>query len=395
MSFIQQILSSLLHSGRTSDLKMDQDSLLMGVASEETGHRRVFPWLPIQFPWHKALRLIMVIAAAVVATTFVLHYSIVYIKEVLLYQNSISANANGALLPKKSLSREYGIYLFNTSELWANTGIAISKGDKIRLSVSGAFHSSVGDLYIDTKENTSAPQIRWIGQKLRAEYASPLKRNQEHVPQAEKNSVCVKKDGDAYLGAVLYAIVPEYEPRDPYYSKYSKVWNPKMAKEGLTVKDNSGVLHLTVNDIYFRDTTSIRYYADSIDSMRFGQKFNVDSLLRVDWIPNRKDFSKIFYNDNMGQILVCVEIQHQIKGWLPFWLNPRTAYRWLEDHMDRFFANNSLWLWSLVESIICFFIFTIWIAAICSFWMIITLLGIYLLFLVGYGLSLPWRHHLT
>ena len=165
MRLLNNLLTSLLGSGRSSQLKMDDDSLLEGIARESIEPAR-WHGIPYQVPFQKGLRLLLLLATLITLLAFILHYSLVYVTEVLLAENQLSVNREGAFMPRKSFGREYGLFLFNTSDLWANTGIRIGKGDRVRISASGAFHSSLEDLRRDAQSNKANPEIRWVGQKL-------------------------------------------------------------------------------------------------------------------------------------------------------------------------------------------------------------------------------------
>lgn len=390
MGLLHQLISGVFRSGQFSQAKVDQDSILEGLTDEPIKSRFLFKSRSgrhlFRVPYHKGVRFIMIIAIFIVAITFILHYSFVYIKDVLLYPIDISVNPNGALTYRKSLGREYGIYLFNTSDLWADTGISVSKNDHVRISVSGAFHSSVGDLIIDAEKNTSKPAILWVGQKMRESIES-------NKPQEKKRSFCLAPDG--YIGDVLFTIAPEFGGRAPLNidPNHIKIWKPN--KPDTHEKDiksdkfvygdfrvtRNGHLLLAVNDIYFRDTIDLKNYYQ-IDSLRFGRPFSLDTI-----ISGGKDFSRIFYNDNIGQILVCVEIQRHLKGvangFICYKLNPRFAYRELETKLDHTNAD----VYAPFAKVWLFLLYTVRIAAIIGFWCLLIIGGIYLLFLIVCGLS--------
>ena len=204
----------------------------------------------------KGLRLLLVLAALVVGITFILHYSFVLIKDSLLFQGEINVNDKGALLPTKSFEREYGIFLFNTSELWADTGIRVEKGDLLRISASGAFHSSVGDLYAYAKDNTSdSTIIHWNGGNDRFEGIAQ---------QKEKNHYLL--NNKEKMGDVLFSIVPDHEM--PMKIE-GKAMNQITADKGVTAP-RSGNLFVTINDIYFPNDSTLREYGRQSFSTRFG-----------------------------------------------------------------------------------------------------------------------------
>lgn len=317
MGLLYQMVSGLFRSGQFSQAKIDQDSIVGRLVEEPVESRYLFETRDgeqfFRIPYHKGLRFIAIIATLIVGLTFILHYSFVYIKEVLLYPISISINEKGALIYQRSLGREECIYLFNPSEYWADTGIPVSNNDYIRISVSGAFHPSVGDLVRDAEENTIKPEIQWSGSRRR------------------------------HIEDFRFAIVSEFDRLDVDTTRYlhPKDWGKVARSKG------SGHLLLAVKD---------------------GG-----------------------YNDNIGQIMACIEVQHHISGpingILGSWLSPRTAYRWLETTVEHASDGSGSLIWLMAVSMGSFVRYSLWLAAIVAFWVLLTTGGIYAIFLLAYWLK--------
>lgn len=397
MNLLQQLLSGLISSGKSSSLKFDDDSLMEQLAADTVEPKKFKGRIPWQIPYQKGLRLILILAAIIVSLTFVLYYSVISLREGLLYQNSFTVTDNGAMRSVKCFGREYDTYLFNTSELWADTGIHVSKGDHVRLSFSGAFHSSAYDLYLDSRDNTAKPEVRWVGQRQREDYAPHRWRQffkaRPEIPQIEKNRYALYPGSDrepTYLGAILYSIAPEYLREDDpdAIMELGGQCTPRTGSVGFKAR-NDGVLRLAVNDIYFRGPDDLKEYASTYPT-RFGEGFPADRLVAE---ADSASFNKIFYNDNIGQVQVCVAIRHPLKSTFGIaLLNPRTYYRWLETAVSWIHtrANNVLFI---PLSFVPLLGFMAGIVLISLVWYILVLGGIYLLFLLGYWISLPFRKH--
>lgn len=360
-SILQHLFTGLADSGKSAFVQLEDDSLIEGITHHDTPPRKLLGRIPYQVPMQKGLRLLLVLAALVVGITFILHYSFVLIKDSLLFQGEINVNEKGALLPTKSFEREYGIFLFNTSELWADTGIRVEKGDLLRISASGAFHSSVGDLYAYAKDNTSdSTIIHWNGGNDRFEGIAQQKEKNDYLLNNKEK-----------MGDVLFSIVPDHEM--PMKIE-GEAMNQITADKGVTAP-RSGNLFVTINDIYFPTDSTLREYGKQSFSTRFGAPFPVETLIK-----GNKPYHTIFYNDNLGQILLTVEIQHPLKTsfFRIDFFNPRKHYRKLEtqlEHSKNFFS--SVWY---------YLVFVGAIILIYATWTIVVLGGIYLLFLVGYWL---------
>lgn len=357
-----------------SEIRYNKDSLLESLTKDirrPTKSWKVF----FLFPYSSLLRFVLLLTVAIVTLSFVLTFSFIYIKDILLFRSNLSVNNKGVFMPSKSCGREYCLFLFNSSDLWANTGICLNEGDEYKMSVSGAFHSSAGHFCIDADKNNSDSEVIWIGGKMRKEYS-----DNENITskQQEKMPYCVKPK--AHLGAILYRIAPEYQLWNPKVDNKKDsihIWKPIIGNEFNKV-ETSGVLTMAVNDIYFN---SVEYLDNYIAKF----PIRIDSILCRDSIIKRDQgkgmYKKMFYDDNIGQILVCLEIQHPLPGGF---FNPLSAFRNLETQTElKSEKINNKWLFklSIMPSFFCFIshIFVIFIVYIAA-----TLVIIYLLFLLGY-----------
>lgn len=66
--------------------------------------------------------------------------------------NVISTNEYGATLIQNE-DKDVIYWLFNSADLWANSGVEVQKGDVVTIHTSGAFHTAIHHLADDAKEN--------------------------------------------------------------------------------------------------------------------------------------------------------------------------------------------------------------------------------------------------
>lgn len=431
-----QIVSEVIKSGKSADIVVESDSLAEGLVEERNSTKKLFGRITVKTPYIRALRFVLVMTALVMSVTFILHYSIVYIRDVLFYKNELEVNSMGAFTPRTGTGTEYGVFLFNTAELWANSGIRISKGDEVRISISGSFHSSFADLVNDSRNNNSSPEFRWIHMSKNdntESNGSPTKADKKYYlysqwhQKTNKHYKSIQKIGTRTdpekvdFGAVLCAIAPEYFSGDPLDSLLDiHVLNGEKFKA-----KSSGVLRFAVNDVVLNDDIICQMIyekapelrKDSISIETFKQKAyslreeflnfrsdptKNDSLIRNERKKTYNEFNGLFggsfptntfgfsetnneievfshyieqpykegfqpwYDDNVGQLLACVEIQHQLKMKL---LNPMSAYRML-DKAVREFAEESFpnKIVPLCNCILVFLGFVLWIMLICAVW---------------------------
>ena len=361
-------------------VEYDKDSLLKSL-TEDDQIREENPkqtWKShFIIPYQNLIRFVILLTTVIVVVTLVLSFTFILIKDVLLFKSNLSVNEHGVFIPNKSCGREYCLYLFNTSDLWANTGIYLDKGDRFKMSVSGAFHSSAGHLYNDAEKNNPKPDVNWIGGRRRCDYSDPQKKDDntiKTIQQKEKMPYCT--DPSAYIGAILYRITPEFQPWKP--GDKDSVWEPIIGEKYHKV-ESSGVLTMASNDIYFQDTIQLKKYIDNFPFRFDSIKLNYSNILKSD--GGKENYKRMFYDDNLGQILVCIEIQHPLPG---SYFNPLSAFRDLETQTELKSENiNKKWLFflSFIPSFIgfMFHIFVIFIVYILA-----TIIIVYFIFLLGY-----------
>lgn len=213
--------------------------------------------------------------------------------------NIIETNLQGATTMNTE-DKEVIYWLFNTADLWANSGIDVEKGDELTIRTSGASFTAIHHLVKASEENYK-PDDEWVGtggqrkdnprDKLRAEYR-------------------INKNYDE--GILLMQIIPSDSVKESISSKHNSQYFRNgpievIGKErrNLRISEN-GVLHFAVNDIVLTDDviesmykkwiTSLvdkKYIAQSEDSVIFEmmKDDNLDGLMRKN--------NSIFNNSNI------------------------------------------------------------------------------------------------
>lgn len=401
MKPIKETLPKIVDSG-ASYVSYDKDSILKSLTKEIRKPKTLLGKLFL-FPYPVLLRFFILFTIIIAVITIVLTFSFTYFKDVLFFKSNLSVNRHGVFMPSKSCGREYCLFLFNASELWSNTGIYLNEGDRYKISVSGAFHSSVEDLRRNAELNNPDPDNNWIGGKQRNELSAYLdsiyssieynKRNafyrvfhrkavmpkslNEVFPEYEKHTFCV--DTNAYFGAILYRIAPEYQlwdPDDPNDSII--VWRPQNGETYQEVK-TSGVLSMAINDIYFKDSTKLREYCQSYPVRFDSDTIPYNSIIESD--KKKGNFKTIFYDDNIGQILVCMEIQHPL-----YWgfFNPLSPFRQLDTAMELKAEKSHSRLQLFITVIPNFIIFFVYIFTLIAIYTGASIIIVLLAFLFGY-----------
>ena len=206
--------------------------------------------------WRVLLSLFVIIIVLFIGIAFV----VVSIKKYYPY-SVIENNLQGASIVK-SEDKEVIYWLFNTADLWANSGIEVQKGDELTIYASGASFTAIHHLTKASEEN-SRPQDAWVGTE-----------GQEKRNERDRLRARYRINKDCAEGTLLMQIVN------------------KDSIESLKIKDNcnqellggghveiigkgrnnlriskDGVLHFAVNDIVLTDDVLKDMYFQYIDSL--------------------------------------------------------------------------------------------------------------------------------
>lgn len=108
----------------------------------------------------KTLRVLCVVFFMAVLLFFAIFVVTISLKKMYAYSD-ITTNGLGATTIK-SEKNEVSYWLYNTSQLWANSGISVKKGDIITVRSSGKFITAIHHLYDSAKENKTLKD-NWVG----------------------------------------------------------------------------------------------------------------------------------------------------------------------------------------------------------------------------------------
>lgn len=405
------------------------------------------------YPVEGGLRFFLLISTTFMMLLGIVWYTIYFINDVILWESEFHINEQGTINPRKSLNSDYSLFLFNTSEVWANPGIQVNKGDKIRINISGGFNSSIQDVLDDSRKNdTLKYEWRYIGKEnLFNKEAKQSDRNDLQYCLSKgyyRKLTAFKKAYHYNFGTILYTIQPESSDLKNY-PKQSILDNNDIIpwNAGNSQKTNNGdrafhkakqtgYIYFAVNDLVFDEETQIEGYyinartknAEEEKKMRSSLNYvynpfesvskelseikqkdtveveckktygllrtiNKDNYIRAQLRRNSINDQKILleqtkvkqdhsflYKDNLGQLLVAVEIQHHTP-WS--WLKPHMAFRWFERRVNAL-SDYGKGLWGYVMKIIgtVFFFLIFFILVVCIFvlWTLICWIIVHALF---------------
>lgn len=178
--------------------------------------------------------------------------------------NVIKTNPYGATIIKNE-DKEVIYWLFNTAELWANSGIEVKKNDRITIRASGAANTAIHYL-VDGASDDFQPKFSWVG-------TEGLERNTGHSAFRGKFRLVP----DAPFGKLLMQIIPVSKQKNSgkwiKESTYIDGTDEKgvqnhiftIGKERIElVVPCDGVLHFAVNDVVMSDKNIKDMYLESL-----------------------------------------------------------------------------------------------------------------------------------
>lgn len=213
----------------------------------------------------RALAKLIVVVSIIIVLVF-LGISIIalVVKSYYPYQ-VVNSNEYGATIINNE-DNEVIYWLFNTADLWANSGIHVKKGDVISVRASGAFHSSIHHLVDDARANRKGRN--WVSpmggpnsksnprEEHRSKYRiSPAQEFNTLLMQVIPENVELKDNNgkwiskyDSYLDGQAREVKNNNNTIDYNKSVYPDIYAIGAERDKVTIRSD-GVLHFAVNDI--------------------------------------------------------------------------------------------------------------------------------------------------
>lgn len=229
----------------------------------------------------KAMKVIAAMVTLAMAIFMALAFTTIAIKRFYPY-NEIKTNAFGATTMQNE-EVELTYWLFNTAELWGNSGIRVERGDQLTIRASGKSNTSIHHL-VDRAFYNARPRYRWVGTEgeprpsnTRTAYRIYGERDPDAlimqvVPERESGDA--NKLPEEYLRPdFVRSIADEEDPENRFYY---------IGKERTDLMINqSGTLRFAVNDIVLTDACidSLVRHNDMIFKENNGEEQYRDLLL--------------------------------------------------------------------------------------------------------------------
>lgn len=288
---------------------------------------------------------------------FMVHSATFLIKDILLFDEKPIVTDAGAIIPQRSCNREQVLFYFNAADLWARTGVQLQRGDRIKISRSGGFHSDVVDIYLHAHDN----------RKLKYHYygagAHSTKGTEKCIYNKPNKAdlTCwqrLRRDNlrDPLFGSILWQVNDENSILKNRWHDVHQIADAD-ATDFIDIREN-GELFLAVNDIVLTDSIIESFNAgkraiwetapaihnlSKKDTIATGSLRNDPLWARehdLDYIGIRgegrdrllydkveirayvracPEMQKVWFQDNIGSVMICVEIERFTPWWR--WMN--------------------------------------------------------------------------
>lgn len=369
MKSIRDIIKANIINETNQSVDIDDTNFFVGLANSKSkdGNSKIFNFSILIF-------------AIIIGLAFVINSSVYFVKDVLCSKNGCRITSEGAIAAYMNGDKEFYLYMFNASEPWTNTGIQLLKGDKMRMRVSGGFFSDALGLYEAAQWNFK-PYYDWISMNnndaTNEKFIWPFTNNNKTTDN-EKDSRLICEE--ANFGDLIYRIGNEEYDDDKilYLNK-----NRSNFRYYFDEVQESGYLLLSINEVkqekqntnlsWPQDRDSIKNSFREKDTLyyKYHEKMINDSTVAFDKFIHSAWNNNDNYKDNIGQILVAVEIQRKLDKiqWRKIW------YRYVENNVMEIWNSNIMSVWKTLLTVL----FMIWAIFYAIYRIIAMLFGIWYL----------------
>ena len=216
----------------------------------------------------KALKAMGAIIVLTIAIFAALAFVIISIKSFYPY-NEIKTNMFGATTIENE-DVELTYWLFNTAEMWANSGIRVEKGDILTIRASGKSNTAIHHL-IEQVENNQQLTHNWAGTEGHSRNSNrskfrimPERASDALIMQVIPEDVVIYDD-HFYNNKFISPNYADDCSQDENYTSYNNYYFIGKERTDLRIVQD-GILHFTVNDIVLTHNcvSSIQAYNNTL-----------------------------------------------------------------------------------------------------------------------------------
>lgn len=176
--------------------------------------------------------------------------------------NDITINGMGTTT-LRSENKDVSYFLLSSSELWANSGIKVKKGQTITIKSSGKKHSAIHHLVVNAQKNSPALRDPWVGAEgFPEEFDTRDPRDGERA----RYRIFPRSNQDILVMQIVADNQPIDRPNMWYFDGNENVMPNESSNVFIIVGnrmenihiDMDGTLYFAINDIVLDDETIVK-----------------------------------------------------------------------------------------------------------------------------------------
>jgi hypothetical protein len=219
--------------------------------------------------WKVLFSLFLIIVILFIGLAFV----VLTIKRIYPY-NVIETNLQGASIVKNE-DKDVIYWLFNSADLWANSGIEVKEGDELTIRASGASYTAIHHL-VDASKDNQIPDDKWVDTE------GQRKTNERDLERGK-----YRISPTSVEGILLMQVIPnKFQNNSDDWLSNDKTKNylvngqiEIIGKERRNLRiSQDGILHFAVNDIVLTDSILKLMYEQFINDVNRTAKGSVPKI---------------------------------------------------------------------------------------------------------------------
>lgn len=206
--------------------------------------------------------------------------------------SDITTNGLGATTIKNEKG-EVSYWLYNTAELWANSGISVKAGDILTIHSSGKFNTAIHHLYDSAKDNVKL-RDNWVG--------SEGEEDNRDRGSSSFNRRQYRMFPNYPTGSLVMQVVDNNVPFDNSHDDRNGIKaNPEnfyaigSERQNIHIK-NAGILYFSLNDIVLNKKTIIGMMYDCLSDTSDECLELVDVNRRAKFESNKNEGNQYLLN---------------------------------------------------------------------------------------------------
>ena len=208
---------------------------------------------------------------------------------------AINSNEYGATFIENEDS-EVIYWLFNSADLWANTGIEVHKGDVLTIHTSGAFHSAVHHLVDDARNNRMS--FNWM------EADGGFPNNDPREKERAKYRIVDKYPNNTILMQVL---PKDYIPLEKNKKWWANCWYDQEKLDCIDGKGPSAHIYAIGKDIENIEIQEDGILSFSINEVAFTKRNVVEMYKNINLCGTTDTLTIVIDSDNVAKQGVVIK----------------------------------------------------------------------------------------